>query len=350
MLFKRGSIWHVNISRRGQKPIRCSAETTDKEKAQEFHDKLASEAWRTRKLGEKPKRRWEEAVVSFLEHARKRSLGDDEDKLRWLDSRLSGYPLEVIAGVGDEGFSKKWDAVLTEKKAEGVTDSTLNRYTALVRKILRDNGLYPKLRTYQEPRPRGDFLVKELALETLRKAPEWAKDPMLFDWAIGSRWGNLLGLEWSWIDLQRRIWKPNPELFKNGECPELPLSDFAISIIRRQFGKHQQYVFVRDGERITYDAWRWMWDKIRPVVNGKPITFHSAGRKTWASWLRQNGVSCEDIQDAGGWKTLSVVKDTYAHIQPEHLQQHLEKLAGTLHELDTHQRTELIQVSAGKGI
>lgn len=350
MLIKRGNVWHVSIPRGGQKPIRCSARTSDKGKAQEFHDKLANDSWRTRQLGEKPKKRWEEAVVSYLEHVRKRSLEDDKEKLRWLDSRLSGCTLEEIAGVGDNGFSKKWDAVLSEKKAEVVSDATLNRYTALVRKILRDHGILPKLRTYQEPKPRRDFLTKEVAFETLQKAPDWARDPMLFDWAEGPRKENLLGLEWSWIDLQRRIWRPNPELFKNGECPELPLSDFAIGIIRRQLGKHQRYVFVRDGERITEDAWRWMWDKIRPVVNGKPITFHSAGRKTWASWLRQHGVSCEDIQDAGGWKTLSVVKDTYAHIQPEHLQKHLEKLSGTLHELDTHQRIDVLQVSAGKGI
>jgi integrase len=353
MLKQRDGWWHVHIPVRGKKPIRQATGfrvegKTPPPEAKELHDKLASESWRESRLGERPRKRWEQAVSSYLTHARKRSLGLDKARLRWLDTYLAGEPLEIVAGVGDDGFSVKWDAVLKarretylEENGRPIADSTLNRYRALVVKILNDSGMRNhRLRKYEEPKPRKDFLTKELAMETLAKAPDWAKDPMLFDWAEGPRTENLLGLEWSWIDLQRKIWRPNPEDFKNGECPELPLSDFAIQIIRRQLGKHQRYVFVRDGDRIHYGEWRYMWDQIRPIVNGKRITFHAAGRKTWASWMRQAGVSCEDIQDAGGWKTLSIVKETYAHIQPSHLLQHVNKLGETLHEIDTQQRIQ----------
>lgn len=357
MLYKRGNWWWVRIPVKGKKPLRRptgieSEGKTPPEEAQEFHDKLASETWRTSRLGEKPRKKWEGAVINYLRHARKRSLGLDRARLRWLDPHLAGEYLDVIAGVGDEGFSVKWDAViLTRREDRPVKDSTLNRYRSLVGKILKDEG-FPnhKLRKYGEPKSCKDFLTKELAMETLAKAPDWAKDPMLFDWAQGPRLDNLIGLQWPWLDLQRKIWRPNPEEFKNGECPELPLSDFAIKIIRRQLGKHQKYVFVRDGEKIGYGEWRWMWDQIRPEVNGKLITFHAAGRKTWASWMRQAGTSCEDIQDAGGWKSLSVVKETYAHIGASHLVAHMNKLSETLHDLDTQQRSDVLQVGAGKGI
>lgn len=352
MLYRRGNIWHVNIPVRGKKPIRRTAGTEDRQEAQELHDKIANEVWRTGRLGEKPRKRWEGAVTSYLQHARKRSLGLDKQRLCWLDQHLAGEFLEVIAGLGDDGFSAKWDAVLLAKRGEGpIKDSTLNRYRSLVAKILKDAGIpNHKLRKYEEPKPRKDFLTKEIAMETLAKAPDWAKDPMLFDWAEGLRLDNLLGLQWSWLDLQRRVWRPNPDNFKNGECPELPLSEYAIKIIRRQLGKHQVYVFVRDGKKIRYGEWYWMWGRIRPEVNGRPITFHSAGRKTWASWMRQAGASCEDIQDAGGWKDLTVVKNTYAHMQPSHLLAHMDKLAETLHEIDTQQRSPVLQVGAGKGI
>lgn len=353
MLKQRNGWWHVHIPVRGKKPIRqatgirAEGKTPPKE-AQEFHDKLASESWRTSRLGEKPRKRWEGAVLQYLQHARKRSLGLDKARLRWLDQHLAGEFLDVIAGVGDDGYSAKWDEVIEarrrtylEERRRSIKDSTLNRYRALVVKILNDSGVRNhRLRHYDEPKPRKDFLTKEAATDTVAKAPDWAKDPLLFDWATGHRLGNLLGLEWHQLDLQRRVYKPYGENFKNGEEPELPLSDFAISIIRRQLGKHQRFVFVKDGEKIKYGAWRYMWDKIRPTVNGKPITFHSAGRKTWASWMRQAGTSCEDIQDAGGWKTLSVVKGTYAHVQPTHLLQHVDKLGESLHDLDTQQRIE----------
>lgn len=354
MLKQRNGIWQLHIPVRGKKPIRETTGIrvegkTPPPEAQELHDKIANEVWRTGRLGEKPRKRWEDAVITYLEHARKRSLGDDKEMLAWLDPHLRGEFLEEIAGLGEDGLSARWDAVLAEKRKQhleetgrAISDSRLNRYRSLVAKIIGDNGLSAKkLRKYKEPKPGKLFLTYELAMETLPKAPAWAQDPLLFDWAVGLRKGNLIGLEWAWIDLQRKVLKPNPELFKNGEAPELPLSSFAIAILRRQLGKHQKYVFVRDGEPITDGAWRCMWDKIRPDVNGKSITFHSAGRKTWASWLRQGGVSCEDIKDAGGWKTLAVVVDTYAHITPDNLRPHVEQLSEKLHVLDTLQRTKV---------
>jgi integrase len=362
MLYKRGNVWWVHIARRGKKPIRVSAGTEDRQKAQEYHDKLANESWRKEKLGER-RRVWEAAVVDYLIHTRKRSLGDDREMLAWLDPHLRGETLETIAGLGEHGMSKKWDEVLAAKREDffkqtgrQISDARLNRYRSVVGKILRDNGVSAAmLRKYREPKQPKRFLTYELAMETLPKAPEWARDPLLFDWAVGLRKGNLLGLKWPWVDLQSKVIRPNPEEFKQGTSPEIPLNSKAIEILRRQLGKrrlpgYEEYVFVRDGKPIGDGAWRVMWDKIRPTVLGKPITFHSAGRKTWASWLRQEGAQCEDIREAGGWKTLSIVVDTYAGITPHHLQSNVELLADRLHKLDTEQRSDPVQVGAGKGI
>ena len=46
--------------------IRRTAGTASKALAQEFHDRLKSELWRIAKLGEKPRRIWNEAVVRWL--------------------------------------------------------------------------------------------------------------------------------------------------------------------------------------------------------------------------------------------------------------------------------------------
>jgi hypothetical protein len=57
--------------------------------------------------------------------------------------------------------------------------------------------------------------------------------------------------------------------------------------------------------------------------------------------LRQAGVSLGDIKEAGDWKTLAIVESTYAHIRPDDLVPHVDKLAPMLHKLDTHQRTKV---------
>jgi hypothetical protein len=43
--------------------VRQSTETENKGQAQELHDKLKSETWRLQKLGDRPKRTWQDAVV-----------------------------------------------------------------------------------------------------------------------------------------------------------------------------------------------------------------------------------------------------------------------------------------------
>jgi hypothetical protein len=46
--------------------IRRSAATEEKAQAQELHDKLKAESWRIAKLGDKPRRTWDEAAYKWL--------------------------------------------------------------------------------------------------------------------------------------------------------------------------------------------------------------------------------------------------------------------------------------------
>ena len=84
-IYKKGNIWHVYFVGINGERVRKSTGTTDKEKAQELHDKLKSEQWATKKLGEKPKYTWQEAVVRWLtENSHKKSLRTDKEILRYL--------------------------------------------------------------------------------------------------------------------------------------------------------------------------------------------------------------------------------------------------------------------------
>jgi hypothetical protein len=82
-LRKRGGIWWVDfVSPSGQR-VRRSSGTADKCLAQELHDQLKAESWRISKLGERPRRTWNEAVVRWLkESSHKATLGMDKAHLR----------------------------------------------------------------------------------------------------------------------------------------------------------------------------------------------------------------------------------------------------------------------------
>ena len=88
-LRKRGGIWWVDVVAPNGERIRRTAGTANKALAQEFHDRLKSELWRIAKLGEKPQRTWNEAVVRWLkEKSHKATFKGDVNALRWLDAFL----------------------------------------------------------------------------------------------------------------------------------------------------------------------------------------------------------------------------------------------------------------------
>jgi hypothetical protein len=130
-LRKRGLVWWIDFATPNGERVRRSAETGNKVQAQELHDKLKGEVWRLQKLGERPKRIWQDAVVRWLrEQAHKASIEDDKDKLRWLERYLANRELETI----NRGLI---DAITEAKRAERCSNATVNRTLALVRAILR---------------------------------------------------------------------------------------------------------------------------------------------------------------------------------------------------------------------
>jgi len=125
-LFKRGNTYWVRFTSSTGKRIRESARTTDKQQAQEYHDRLKARYWRMGQLGDQPRRTWQEAVVRWLEDTDyKRDHAKDIGKLKWLDQFFRKCYLDEIK-------RDLIDHVARLKKAEA-SPSTANRYMALIR-------------------------------------------------------------------------------------------------------------------------------------------------------------------------------------------------------------------------
>ena len=169
-LRKRGSVWWIDFAAPDGERIRRSAETGNKAQAQELHDKLKSEVWRLQRLGDRPRRIWQDAAVRWLhEQSHKATHEDDKAKLRWLDRFLAGRELETINRA-------LIDTITEAKRAEGCANGTINRTLALLRAILRrcvrewewmDRS--PAIRLLKEPSRRIRFLTHDQAMAVVAR-------------------------------------------------------------------------------------------------------------------------------------------------------------------------------------
>ncbi len=75
------------------------------------------------------------------------------------------------------------------------------------------------------------------------------------------RWrkANVTGLEWSQVDLERRVAWVHPDQAKARKAIGIPLNDEAVVVLRRQAGKHPCFVFTHRGKpvrNVNTKAWK----------------------------------------------------------------------------------------------
>ncbi len=289
-----------------------------KARAQEYHDRKTASLWRQAKYKERPRRTWDEAVVQWLkEHPHKKSLAKDIEHLRWLDHYLGGKWLDEI----DRDMV---ETAMLDKEAEGRAPSTINRYAAVARSILRTACMEwswiakaPHIRMRQEAggrirwltRDEVDMLLGELAVT----APHVA-DAVSFTLATGLREQNVARLRWDQINFSKLALYVYAT--KNGEALGTPLNSDAMAVLMRRKDIHATHVFSYAGRpvaRFNNSAWR----KAIGRAGIRDMHWHDL-RHTWASWMVQAGCPLEVLQKLGGWKKMDMVL-RYAHFSTDSL-------------------------------
>jgi integrase len=326
-LKKRGNTWHIDFVAPSGERVRCSSGTADKKQAQELHDSLKAEAWRVQKMGDKPSYVWDDAALKFLQETQhKATHRDDKSRLRWIQPYLKGKKLteidrELISRIG-------------EIKAKESSTSTANRVLALIRSILRKAALewewfdkLPRIRLYKEAKRRVRWLTPEQVQTLLKELPPHQQDMMLFALSTGLRQANVLKLEWSQVDMVRKVCWIHPDQAKARKAIHVPLNSSAMAVLLRQIGKHPQRVFTYRGkpsENVNTRGWRAAL-KRAGIEN---FRWHDL-RHTWASWLAQQGTPMNILQELGGWESETMVK-RYAHLAPAQLVEHSERISNLL--------------------
>ncbi|WP_338570554.1 site-specific integrase [Erwinia billingiae] len=371
-LKQRYGNWYCDFVEPGGKRVRRCLDTTDRKQAQELYDRLRAESWRVNKLGEIPEHTFDEACLRWLtEKEHKRSLDDDRTKIEYFLGHFSGMNLSAISeekviasvsGMVNRNHLHRWetmrDAALRKGKPvpaykpKPLAAATRSQYLSLIRSMLRiaaDEWKWlrqaPVIKARKPVSKRIRWLTRNEARVLIDCMPESIKPIVIFALSTGLRRSNIIDLEWSQVDMQRKVAWIHPENAKAGKAIGVALNDTACKVLREQIGKHGRFVFVHtkasyraDGSK-TPDVRKMRVDDNsawRIGLNRAGITdfrFHDL-RHTWASWLVQAGVPLSALQEMGGWESIEMVR-RYAHMSPNHLTEHARKIDGMIGTNDT---------------
>lgn len=236
---------------------------------------------------------------------------------------------DVVAGIG-------------ARKRSQASVATANRHLALIRAILRrafDEWKWidkaPKVKLYREPRRRVRWITPEQARKLLDELQEHQRDMVLFALAMGLRQGNVTGLCWSQVDLERRTAWISGEDVKNGDDLHVSINDLALAVLQRQRGNYLERIFTYRRKPIKWVNTRG-WRRALARAGIDNFRWHDL-RHTWASWLVQHGTPLYDLQEMGGWKSAEMVR-RYAHLAPAQMARNAAMIDSMLHVTPASQR------------
>ena len=340
-IYKRKETWWIQFTAPDGRRIQQSAGTKIKQEAQELHDKLKAEAWRVAKLGARPRYTWKEAVVRWVnESQHKKSLKTDIELLRWLDPFVKSLYLDEISV----------ETIRTIRQAKldaGAKNGTVNRVMSLMRAILNkaerewlwlDKSPYIKM--MPNPSRRVRWLTQTEANTLLEELPEHLEAMARFSLATGLRESNVVHLQWTEIDMQRRCAWIHADEAKGKKSIAVPLNSDAIAVILAQLGKHDTHVFTYKGQPVTR-ANNHAWRKALKRAGIDDFRWHDL-RHTWASWHVQNGTPLNVLKDLGGWSDIQMVLK-YAHLSADHLAEYADNSKNNVTNLRHKQKIENIR-------
>lgn len=263
----------------------------------------------------------------------------------WTPSHR-GLPAHLRHQAAQNGTVSRLPWVLPLAKTS--SPSNANRYLALIRSILRrarDDWEWvthiPKVQLYREPKQRIRFLTPDEARRLLTELPEHLREMAQFALTTGLRQRNVSYLQWSQVDMSRRVAWIHPDEAKAGRAIGVPLNEDALDVLRRRLGRHGDYVFTYQGkpvDRCSTKAWKRALERagIEPTFRWHDL------RHTWASWHVQSGTPLQELMELGSWASYDMVL-RYAHLAADHLRGAASRIDGTF--LTHKQKPQLVRLS-----
>ena len=152
--------------------------------------------------------------------------------------------------------------------------------------------------------------------ERLKEAAKQTKNPhiwpiIVFAIETGMRRGEILGLRWEHVDLDRRIaYLP---LTKNGSSREVPLSTKAAQVLARQ----RQHNDTTSPFPVTPNGFRLAWDRLRSRAGLVDLRFHDLRHEAISRFF-ELGLNIPEVAVISGHKDPRMLF-RYTHLRAEEL-------------------------------
>ena len=260
-----------------------------------------------------------------------------------IKSNIGKVPLEKLTSLELQKLYKKLltsgriDRVESKKQAKGLSPKTvrnIHQIIASAMKLAKEQRLIAADPTEGCALPKLEHKeMKTLPIEQLTSFLREAKDSGVFEMyyvelATGLRRGELLGLKWEDIDLEKGDLRVKRQIARiNGEVVEaplktknayrtLPLAEDTIQVLKQQRKKtgSSPWVFPSPtGGPISPDSVLHMLHRVLKRAGLPKVRFHDL-RHTFATLALQNGVDIKTVSGMLGHFSAGFTLDTYAPV------------------------------------
>ena len=219
-------------------------------------------------------------------------------------------------------------AYLDQRRAQRLQDSSIKReltlLSAAITEYNRRHGTdYPNpVRSVKikEPQGRVRWLTRDEAARLLAASAPALADYLTLALYTGMRTQELMGLEWSRVDLARRTVRLEAVHTKTERRRTIPLHPAALAALARCKDRHPDHPLVMGGVKNYRTAFA------TACRRAGIADFHPHDlRHTCASWLVMAGVPLYEVRDILGHASIQQT-ERYAHLAPENLANAIGKL------------------------
>jgi len=286
----------------------------------------------------------DEAIDDYLKHVEKQRAyahGKQSQLLNWWKGRIGAY---ALANIRPSIISAQRDALLeenigTEDAPVSRSPATVNRYLAALsscfsyvvkRKHWISTNPMRGVAKESEGKGRERFLSdaeRTALLEACGRSelPE-LRLVVLLALTTGMRRGEIMGLRWPDVDLQRGVATLRDT--KNGDTRAARLMPDVAALLR-EHGKVRRFdtdlVFPRKRRAAPIDFDHPFADAVK-AAGIEDFRFHDL-RHTAASYLAMSGATLAEIATVLGHRTLAMVK-RYSHLTEQHTAGVLDRMHG----------------------
>ena len=280
------------------KRLRRALKTKDARRAEELRADLENKIWRGNLYGADVVTTFDQAAVHYAED------GGETRFLVKISEQLAGVALKSITPqiIRNAAKAAYPNAKPATRNREGITPAQA------VVNYAHDQGWCGPIKVKRFPveKPKREAVGIEYLAALEPHAPTNLFALILFLHTTGRRVGDAISLTPDDIDLE------NGTAFiaktKNGDSATVNLVPVLVDILR-ELPTSNGHVFGYKDRRNLYATLRRSCDR----AGIKYLGTHQVGRHSFATALEREGWNSKAIADAGGWKSVRLVDETYIH-------------------------------------